>query len=71
MTQIAGPTMIAEDFASYLQRVPGAFLFLSSSNPAKGTDRPHHSSRFNIDEDVLWEGAAVFASIAERYLGAE
>ena len=71
MTQIAGPTMIAEDFASYLQRVPGAFLFLSSSNPAKGTDRPHHSSRFDIDEDVLWEGAAVFASIAKRYLGAK
>lgn len=68
MTQIAGPTMIAEDFASYLQRVPGAFLFLSSSNPEKGTDRPHHSSRFDIDEDVLWEGAAVFVSIAERYL---
>ena len=34
----------------------------------KHTDEPHHSPLFNIDEDVLWEGSAVFVNIAERFL---
>ena len=46
----------------------GGFLYLSSSNTEKGTDYPHHSSRFNIDEDVLWEGVAGFNSIAKQIL---
>ena len=32
------------------------------------TDIPHHNARFNVDESVLWEGAAVFAAIAQRFL---
>lgn len=62
------PCMAGEDFANYLNIVPGAFLYLSSSNTEKGTDYPHHSSRFNIDEDVLWEGVAGFNSIAKQIL---
>ena len=69
VTQVASPTMIGEDFALYLEKTPGAFLFLSSSDREKGTDVSHHNSRFNVDEDVLWQGAAVFAEIAGRYLG--
>ncbi len=63
------PTMVGEDFSEYLNLVPGAYMFLSSSNHEKGTDLPHHNSRFDIDEDVLWEGSAVFVNIAEKYLG--
>ena len=33
--------MAGEDFANYLNIVPGAFLYLSSSNTEKGTDYPH------------------------------
>ena len=69
VTQVAAPTMIGEDFALYLEKTPGAFLFLSSSDREKGTDVSHHNSRFNVDEDVLWQGAAVFVEIAGRYLG--
>ena len=60
--------MAGEDFANYLNIVPGAFLYLSCSNTEKGTDYPHHSSRFNVDEDVLWEGVAGFNSIAKQIL---
>lgn len=67
-TEIDAPCMAGEDFANYLNHIPGAFLFLSSSNPEKGTDQPHHSSRFDIDEDVLWEGSAVFDMIARKFL---
>ena len=65
------PCMGSEDFSLYLERVPGCFLFLSSADPAKGTNVSHHSAGFNVDESVLWEGSAVFAAIAERFLNGE
>ncbi len=68
ITSVPSPNMGAEDFAEYLKLAPGAFMFLSSSNPEKKTDMPHHSPLFNIDEDVLWEGSAVFVNIAQRFL---
>ncbi len=66
---VEAPNMGSEDFALYVQKVPGAFMFLSSANPEKGTDVPHHNPKFNIDEDVLWSGSAVFVKIAENFLG--
>lgn len=68
LTQMKHPLMGSDDFSCYLEETPGAYLFLSSSNPEKGTDIDHHSCRFNIDEDVLWEGTAVFSQIAEDFL---
>ena len=65
------PNMGGEDFAYYLEKAPGAFMFLSSSNPEKHTDVPHHNSRFNVDEDVLWIGSAMFVKIVERFLEIE
>lgn len=62
------PNLGGEDFAHYLQKIPGAFFFLSSSNPKKGTDIPHHNPRFNIDEDVMWKGSVAFVKIANRFL---
>lgn len=62
------PNMAGEDFSNYLMKVPGAFMFLSSSNPEKGTDYAHHNPHFNVDEDVLWEGTAVFVKIAQEML---
>ena len=68
ITRVKAPNMGGEDFAFYLGEVPGAFMFLSSSNPAKKTDYPHHNPHFNIDEDVLWEGSAIFVKIASEFL---
>ena len=68
ITQVPHPNMGGEDFAFYLEQVPGAFMFLSSADAALHTDIPHHNARFNVDESVLWEGAAVFAAIAQRFL---
>lgn len=66
---VAAPNMGSEDFSYYVEKIPGAFMFLSSANPEKGTDVPHHNAKFNIDEDVLWEGSALFVKIAEKFLG--
>ena len=68
ITHVDAPNMGGEDFAFYLGEAPGAYMFLSSSNHEKGTDVAHHNAKFNIDEDVLWEGPAVFAQIAMDYL---
>ena len=62
------PNMGGEDFALYLQKAPGAFMFLSSTNPEKKTDYPHHNPKFDVDEDVFWMGSASFVAIAEKFL---
>lgn len=67
--RMEAPLMGGEDFAYYLEKVPGCFMFLSTSNHDKATDYPHHNSHFDVDEEVLWEGAAVFVKIVEDFLG--
>lgn len=68
ITQVPHPNMGGEDFAYYLEKVPGVFMFLSSANPALHTDVAHHNPKFNVDESVLWEGPAVFVAIVEKFL---
>ena len=47
------PSMGGEDFAYFLQKVPGTFINIGSSNEAKGLTAPGHKSTFNIDEAAL------------------
>lgn len=68
---VDAPNMGGEDFAYYVKEIPGAFMFLSSSNPEKHTDVPHHNPHFNVDEDVFWIGSALFVKITEKFLGME
>lgn len=68
VTYRESPNMGGEDFALYLQKAPGAFMFLSSTNPVKKTDYPHHNPKFDVDEDVFWMGSASFVAIAEKFL---
>ncbi len=63
------PTMGAEDFAFYLEKVPGTYIFLGIRNEAKGIKYPHHHPRFDVDEEVLWVGTAIYSSLALNYLG--
>ncbi|MFA6748228.1 MAG: M20 family metallopeptidase [Aminobacterium sp.] len=62
--EIPEPSMGAEDVAYFLERVPGTFFFHAGSNPEKGQTYPHHNSKFDIDEDTLWIGSALFAHFA-------
>lgn len=50
------PTMGGEDMAIYFERAPGCFVFVGSANAARGLDQPHHSPRFDFDEDALMVG---------------
>jgi len=62
------PSMGGEDFAYFLQKVPGTFIILGSGNREKATDMPHHNPYFDVDEDVLPAGAALYAYLAYRAL---
>jgi len=61
------PTMGGEDMAFFLQEVPGTFYFLGAGNPSKGIVHPHHHPRFDIDEDVLWQGVALLTQTVWDY----
>jgi amidohydrolase len=63
------PSMGGEDFSYYLEKVPGSFFRLGCRNEEKGIVNPFHSSRFDIDEDVLPFGVEMFARIIDEYLG--
>ncbi len=62
------PQMGSEDFSCYLQKIPGAYCFLGCGGAGKASLYAHHSPKFDIDESVLWMGAALHASIAFEYL---
>lgn len=57
------PSMCGEDFAFYLAEKPGAFAWLGTAQPQKDT-WPLHSSRFDVDESILWRGSALLAQLA-------
>lgn len=46
-------TTISEDMAFYMERIPGCFILLGSSNAAKGKDFAHHHPKFDFDEQVM------------------
>jgi amidohydrolase len=56
------PSLGAEDFADYLQVVPGCMMNLGVKTPG-GPVRPLHTSRFDLDEDALLLGAKLLARV--------
>ncbi|MCK5486311.1 MAG: M20/M25/M40 family metallo-hydrolase, partial [Desulfobacterales bacterium] len=62
------PIFGAEDFAFYLQKVPGIYLTLGTKNPEKNIVEGNHSSRFDIDEDILITGTEILHTIAMDFL---
>ena len=56
--------MTSEDFSFYQAEIPGNFFFLGCGSQAKGTMAPHHSPRFNIDDDALPTGVSLLSAYA-------
>lgn len=61
--------MGSEDFSYYGEKIPAVFGMLGINDPAKGTDKPHHSPHFNAGDDQLAKGAALLAGFALNFLG--
>ncbi|MFA4701216.1 carboxypeptidase CpsA [Pyrococcus kukulkanii] len=62
------PSLGAEDFAFYMTKAPGLFVLLGIRNEEKGIVYPHHHPKFDVDEAVLWKGAAIHSLLAIEYL---
>lgn len=65
---VCEPWMASESFNQYLQQWPGVFAFLGVENEEKGIGAGHHNQEFDIDEAVLYKGAAASATFAIEYL---
>ena len=65
--QIANPSLGGEDFAYFLQKIPGCFIRYGAAKD--GHDNiAAHSSKFDFDEDVLRVGAAYMAELTRHAL---
>lgn len=61
------PVMGGEDFAYFLEKVPGAFFRLGSSNGTPETSYPLHHPQFNIDEKTLVYGVKMLSQLIFNY----
>ena len=60
----------SEDFAAVLEKVPGAFVYLTAGFADDRGSAPAHNPKVQFNEDVLPIGAAGFAHCAARWLEA-
>ena len=58
------PLMVGEDFAYYMQHVPGSFFFTGAGNPKVGAVFPHHHPRFDVDERAMLHTARILMQAA-------
>jgi amidohydrolase len=63
------PTLGAEDFGAFIEKVPGAMFTLGTL--IEGDERVLHHPRFDIDERALPVGTAVLAAAALKFLRKE
>jgi len=61
--------MGSEDFSYFGRVVPVTLVYLGVRNQEKKADFPHHSAKFDVDESVLYLGAAMHAAFACDFLG--
>jgi metal-dependent amidase/aminoacylase/carboxypeptidase family protein len=58
--ELPNPSMGGEDFAYFLQKVPGAFIWLGIGEDAPGL----HTPGFAFDEEILPRGSALLAALS-------
>ncbi|MCM2477724.1 amidohydrolase [Rhizobium sp. CG5] len=55
--------MASEDCAFFLERIPGAYVFIGN-----GDSKPLHNAQYDFNDDILADGALFFCSIVEQAL---
>ena len=63
VVEIKTPVMGGEDFAYYLEKIPGSFFRLGVGNTP-----PLHSSAFDFNDDAITVGIRVMAGLAVRFM---
>src|SRR5690606_7509963 len=62
------PQPPSEDFAYYLEKVPGCFFYVGAA-PESGEAYPHHHPKFDINENSLIISAKAMAAVVASYCG--
>ncbi|WP_333638398.1 amidohydrolase [Tissierella praeacuta] len=68
IVEMKKPAMGGEDMAYFLNEAPGTFFFMSTPRAVNGEYYPHHNSKFDINEEILWKGAALLIQGVMDYL---
>jgi amidohydrolase len=62
------PSMGGEDFSYYLQKKPGAFMWLGGRKKGSNVFYNNHNPKFDIDESSLLVGTALHINIVDKFL---
>ena len=62
------PSMGSEDFARYLEKVPGAMFRIGTASEDPATRLPLHNGGIRFDERAVLAGAVTFGRLAAEYL---
>lgn len=63
------PTPVGEDFARYLQRVPGSFFRVGIRNSELGAVYPLHNKNFRLDESALKQALLLYLGLYLKETG--
>ena len=56
--------MISEDFGTFLQKIPGCFVFLGNGTEEEGIGYlPLHNAKYDFNDNILLTGAEYFAEL--------
>ena len=61
------PAMGGEDFAYYLETVPGCFFFLGVVPPGRDAYPPLHSDRYDFTDAALGVGVRMFVNLVQHF----
>jgi amidohydrolase len=61
------PSMGGEDFAYYLEKVPGCFFFVGVEPPDKNSYPPLHSDHYDFTDGALAVGMRMFAELVRNF----
>jgi metal-dependent amidase/aminoacylase/carboxypeptidase family protein len=60
-------SMGGEDFAYYLQKVPGCFMFVGVEPPDRSSYPPLHSDRYDFTDAAMGVGITMFIELVRRF----
>ncbi|XVG95656.1 M20 family metallopeptidase [Eubacteriales bacterium KG127] len=67
LVKMENPIMGAEDFAFYINEIPGTFIHIGSGNKKLGFTELAHTPKFDIDEEALFVGIKVLCNLVFQY----
>ena len=69
VVEVTAPALTSEDFAVYLDRVPGCYFWVGTQSKQKDIINLLHSPRFDLDEEALLTALEMYLLICMHILG--